>query len=193
MVRVFCGPTAEDARKLYCILDREDYLKEEADMKAKTGFVMRNVVGEHVVMPVGDNIVSVQHETGTTAEDPIVFLADEDGYGLTTTSRLDAGQYKNGHLDIQRGTFTCKYIEIGNGGSTVDCLIKVGGSGHNASLTVDGGNSQCYRGKLLVGAKGVFSFNAYFKTTFKIFNWHGKQIGAINTICFRMRASRRVG
>ena len=58
MVRVFCGPTAEDARKLYCILDREDYLKEEADMKAKTGFVMRNVVGEHVVMPVGDNIVS---------------------------------------------------------------------------------------------------------------------------------------
>ena len=111
---------------------------------------------------LGDNIVSVQHETGTTAEDPIVFLADEDGYGLTTTSRLDAGQYKNGHLDIQRGTFTCKYIEIGNGGSTVDCLIKVGGSGHNASLTVDGGNSQCYRGKLLVGAKGVFSFNAYF-------------------------------
>ena len=120
---------------------------------------------------IGNNIVSVQHKTGTTAESPIVFLADKDEYGFTSTSRLDAGQWLNGHLDIQRGTFACKYIQIGNnskdGLSTVDCLIKVGGSGHNASLTASGGadskdTSTIYRGKLLVGAKGSFSFDYYF-------------------------------
>ncbi len=127
---------------------------------------------EHTV--IGDNIVSVQHWTGTTAESPIVFLADEDEYGFTSTSRLDAGQYRNGHLDIQRGTFECSYIQIGNNGkdgsSTVDCLIKVGGSGHNASLTANGGDSTIYRGKLLVGAKGSFFFNRYFT----VGNWSGK-------------------
>ena len=123
---------------------------------------------------IGNNIVSVQHKTGTTAESPIVFLADEDEYGFTSTSRLDAGQYLNGHLDIQRGTFACSYIQIGNnsekGASDVDCLIKVGGSGHNASLTANGGNSTIYRGKLLVGAKGSFFFNRYFT----VGNWSGK-------------------
>ena len=123
---------------------------------------------------IGDNIVSVQHWTGTTAESPIVFLADKDEDGFTSTSRLDAGQYRNGHLDIQRGTFECSYIQIGNnlkdGSSTVDCLIKVGGSGHNASLTANGGDSIIYRGKLLVGAKGSFSFNRYFT----VGNWSGK-------------------
>ena len=123
---------------------------------------------------IGDNIVSVQHWTGTTAESPIVFLADEDEYGITSNSRLDAGQYRNGHLDIQRGTFECSYIQIGNnsenGPSTVDCLIKVGGSGHNASLTANGGNSIIYRGKLLVGANGSFFFNRYFT----VGNWSGR-------------------
>ena len=56
MVRVFCGPTAEDAKKLYEILQKQDFLKEEEDMRAKQGFVLRHVVDEYILMPTGDNI-----------------------------------------------------------------------------------------------------------------------------------------
>ena len=56
MVRVFSGPTAEDARALYSALDNHHILKEEKDMKAKQGFILRNVVDEHILMPTGDMI-----------------------------------------------------------------------------------------------------------------------------------------
>lgn len=56
MVRVFGGPTAEDARALHNALKDHQYLKEEKDMKAKQGFVLRNVVDEFILMPTGDNI-----------------------------------------------------------------------------------------------------------------------------------------
>ena len=57
MVRVFSGPATEDVRALYSALQEHQYLKEEPDMKAKTGFVLRNVVDEYILMPTGDNIV----------------------------------------------------------------------------------------------------------------------------------------
>ena len=56
MIRVFSGPTAEDARALYSALKNHQYFKEEKDMKAKQGFVLRNVVDEYILMPTGDNI-----------------------------------------------------------------------------------------------------------------------------------------
>ena len=56
MVRAFGGPLAEDARALYSALNKHQYLKEEEDMKAKQGFILRNVVDEHILMPTGDNI-----------------------------------------------------------------------------------------------------------------------------------------
>ena len=56
IVRIFCGPTGEDAQMLYDILKKKEYLKEEPDMKAKPGFVLRNVVDEYILMPTGDNI-----------------------------------------------------------------------------------------------------------------------------------------
>ena len=56
MVRIFSGPTGEDAKRIYNILKNQDYLKEEPDMKAKPGFVLRNVVDEYILMPTGDNI-----------------------------------------------------------------------------------------------------------------------------------------
>ena len=34
----------------------ENYLEEKEDMVAKEGFVLRNVVDEHILMPTGDNI-----------------------------------------------------------------------------------------------------------------------------------------
>lgn len=56
IIRVFSGPTQEDVRVLYSALQKHQYLKEEPDMKAKPGFVLRNVVDEYILMPTGDNI-----------------------------------------------------------------------------------------------------------------------------------------
>ena len=56
MVRVFGGPTGEDVRALYSALQQHQVLKEESDMKAKNGFILRNVVDEYILMPTGDNI-----------------------------------------------------------------------------------------------------------------------------------------
>ncbi|MBR5179713.1 MAG: PqqD family peptide modification chaperone [Lachnospiraceae bacterium] len=56
IVRIFCGPNEEDAGKLYGELQNNNYLEEKKDMVAKKGFVLRNVVDEHILMPTGDNI-----------------------------------------------------------------------------------------------------------------------------------------
>lgn len=56
IVRAFSGPTAEEARALISALHEHKYLKEETDMKAKPGFILRNVVDEYILMPTGDNI-----------------------------------------------------------------------------------------------------------------------------------------
>ena len=56
--RVFCGPDGDAAKEIYDILfHHPEKIREEAeDMKIKDGFVLRNVVDEHIVMPTGDNI-----------------------------------------------------------------------------------------------------------------------------------------
>lgn len=56
IVRIFCGPNEEDAKKLYSELQKNNYLEEKRDMVAKPGFILRNVVDEHILMPTGDNI-----------------------------------------------------------------------------------------------------------------------------------------
>ena len=56
IVRIFCGPTTEDAMALCSAIQEGNYLKEEVDMKANPGFVLRNVVDEYILMPTGDNI-----------------------------------------------------------------------------------------------------------------------------------------
>ena len=56
MVRIFCGPTTEDAEALYSVIQKQKYLEEEKDMKANPGFILRNVVDEYILMPTGDNI-----------------------------------------------------------------------------------------------------------------------------------------
>ena len=60
--RVFCGPTAQDAKAIYDILINhpEQIRKETQEMKIKEGFVLRNVVDEHIVMPTGDNIAKFE-------------------------------------------------------------------------------------------------------------------------------------
>ena len=56
IIRVFCGPDITDAEVLRQHIDSHQLLKEEPDMKAKTGYVLRHIVGEYMLMPVGDNI-----------------------------------------------------------------------------------------------------------------------------------------
>ena len=56
MVRIFCGPGKEDARALFNVLEEHHYLKEGKDMKAKPGFILRNVVDEYILIPTGENI-----------------------------------------------------------------------------------------------------------------------------------------
>ncbi len=60
--RVFCGPEGADAEQIYDILfHHPEKIREEAEeMKIKEGFVLRNVVDEHIVMPTGDNIAKFE-------------------------------------------------------------------------------------------------------------------------------------
>jgi len=60
--RVFCGPDGDAARQIHDILfHHPEKIREEAeDMKIKDGFVLRNVVDEHIVMPTGDNIAKFE-------------------------------------------------------------------------------------------------------------------------------------
>ena len=56
IVRVFCGPTGEDARLLYDALQKKEYFKTEKDLKAKQGFILRNIEDDIVLMPVDESI-----------------------------------------------------------------------------------------------------------------------------------------
>ncbi len=56
VIRAFCGPGEEESKALYSVLKNHCYLKEEMDMKAKPGFILRNIVDEFILMPTGDNI-----------------------------------------------------------------------------------------------------------------------------------------
>ena len=56
ILRAFGGPTPEDASGLYTMITNETYDREEPDMKAKHGFILRELVGEYLLMPTGENI-----------------------------------------------------------------------------------------------------------------------------------------
>ena len=56
ILRIFCGPDEKDVQALYNALQQQIYYKEEPDMKAKSGFILRHVVDEYILMPTGDNI-----------------------------------------------------------------------------------------------------------------------------------------
>ena len=56
ILRIFCGPAATDAEALRSIYNSHNFREERTDMKAKSGFVLRNIAGEQILMPTGDNI-----------------------------------------------------------------------------------------------------------------------------------------
>lgn len=106
--RVFCGPTAADAREIYDLLvHHPEKIREEAkDMKVKDDFVLRNVVDEYIVMPTGENITKFegavvlneisafifkQLENPTSRDDLLTAMLDEyDVDEQTAAADLDA-------------------------------------------------------------------------------------------------------
>ena len=56
MLRTFGGRSPEDAERLHGMIVGNSYLKEEPDVKAKPGFVLRKVAGEYMLMPTDRNI-----------------------------------------------------------------------------------------------------------------------------------------
>ena len=56
IVRIFSGPETESVMAVYNAIQTQQIIEEEPDLKAKQGFVLRNVVDEFILMPTGDNI-----------------------------------------------------------------------------------------------------------------------------------------
>lgn len=106
---------------------------------------------------IGSTRVSV--ERGLTDSEPIVFIADGDAGGLTTTGALEVG-YNNGadggKIDIRRGTFNFGSITLGNSDNTKSPNIWIGGSGENATVTVSG-RVNPRKGVLHVRSKGTLN------------------------------------
>ena len=55
IIRIFCGPDAADARALYEVIQKQQFLKEENDLKAKPGLMLRETAKGPVLMPAGKN------------------------------------------------------------------------------------------------------------------------------------------
>lgn len=56
ILRAFCGRYEADAVALKAAFESAQYEKEGTDLKAKEGFVLRDIVGEKILMPTGGNI-----------------------------------------------------------------------------------------------------------------------------------------
>ncbi len=56
IVRAFSGPDGKDARAVRIALQDHRYHMEALEMKAKGGFVLRNVANGYILMPMDDNI-----------------------------------------------------------------------------------------------------------------------------------------
>lgn len=56
--RLFCGPDGESAKEAYDIVfnNTDKILTEDKDMKIKDEFIVRNMLGEYMAIPTGDNI-----------------------------------------------------------------------------------------------------------------------------------------
>lgn len=51
IIRTFSGPSDEDAAMLYHAIMQKKYAEEETEMKAKKGFVLRNITGIMCLCP----------------------------------------------------------------------------------------------------------------------------------------------
>jgi hypothetical protein len=100
--RLFCTPDHHAAQLLHEVLfgNRNTFLKkEQAEMKLKEGFILRNVVGEWVVMPTGSNVMDF--EGAIVLNDVSAFIWEQMG---DTISRDDLLQLLLDEYEIDRQT-----------------------------------------------------------------------------------------
>ena len=87
--RVTCGPdeaAAEEVRDLV-FHHSERILEVEQDMKIKSGFIMRNMSGEHIVMPTGRNIS--QFDGAIVLNDVSAFIWEKLSEGCSREELLE--------------------------------------------------------------------------------------------------------
>lgn len=107
--RLYCGPTADAAREAYDILFRhpENILEAEKDMKIQKGFVLRNVVGESIVMPTGENIA--KFEGAVVLNEVSAFIFEALGESL---SRKDLLEKLLNEFDVDEATASADLDEV---------------------------------------------------------------------------------
>ncbi len=88
--RLFCGPSAEDARAVYEILMNhpEQIREEKDDMKIRNGFVLRSVVDEYMVMPTGENIE--KYDGAVVMNEVSAFVFQQLEHGISRDDLLTA-------------------------------------------------------------------------------------------------------
>lgn len=88
--RVTCGPDEAAAKEVKdWIFDHPDSVLEiEQDMKIKSGFTLRNIAGEHIVMPTGKNIH--QFDGAVILNDVAAFVWEKLSVGCSREELLEA-------------------------------------------------------------------------------------------------------
>lgn len=98
--RLFCGPDAASAKAAYELLqDPHNILEAREDMRIKKGFVLRNVVGEHIVMPTDENVAKFEGAVVLNEVSAFLFEALKD-----SISRDDLLEKLLGEYDVDRPT-----------------------------------------------------------------------------------------
>ena len=109
-------------------------------------------------------------DNDSSDEDPYVFLADDNDFGVElkgVCSDFEIGNWKQGHLHILRGTYKCAAVKAGNSenNGNVPLVIGGGGAGTNATLsaTYTGDAVIVQKGMVKVLANGTLNCSGIFK------------------------------
>lgn len=120
MYRLFCGPDEKAAEEAYDIIFNKPELifEEEKAMKLKDGFIVRNMLGDYMVMPTGDNIA--KFDGSVVINDVAAFILEKM---KTPVSKDDLLEYILKEFDVDRETASAdldKLIETLKGYDMID-------------------------------------------------------------------------
>lgn len=93
--RVFCDRGEKAAREVYDILyNHPELIKEaEEEMKIKEGFLLREVLGEYIVMPVGENVAHYGGAVALNEVSAFVFKALRNPMGYNDVLQMILDKY----------------------------------------------------------------------------------------------------
>lgn len=101
MYRLFCGPDEKAAEEAYDIIFNKPELiyEEEKAMKLKEGFIVRNMLGDYMVMPTGNNIA--KFDGSVVINEVAAFILEKM---KTSVSKEDLLEYILKEFDVDRET-----------------------------------------------------------------------------------------